>query len=155
MQVIVENRGEWGARYHGKILTYDDANINMVTNIYWIYWCFQIVMLDKTVETPLDFKEIKPVNPKVNQSWILIGWTNIKAEALLLWLPDTKSWLIGKDPDIGKDWRQKEKRVAEDEIFRWHHWPNGHELEQTLGGSRGQGSLMSCSPSNVTESDMT
>ena len=114
MQVIVENRGEWGARYHGKILTYDDANINMVTNIYWIYWCFQIVMLDKTVETPLDFKEIKPVNPKVNQSWILIGWTNIKAEALLLWLPDTKSWLIGKDPDIGKDWRQKEKRVSED-----------------------------------------
>ena len=63
MQVIVENRGERGARYHGKILTYDDTNINMVTNIYWIYWCFQIVMLDKTVENPLDFKEIKPINP--------------------------------------------------------------------------------------------
>ena len=109
MQVIVEHRGGWGARYHGKILIPVDTNINMVTNIYWIYWCFQIVMLDKTVETPLDCKEIKPVNPKGNQSWIFIGWTDIKAEAPLLWLPDMKSWLIGKDPDTGKDWRQRRR----------------------------------------------
>ena len=81
-------------------------------------WCFQIVLLEKTLETPLDFKEIKPANPKGNQPWILIGMTDAKAEALILWPPDGQSWLIGKDPDDGKDWGPEEKGVAEDEMVR-------------------------------------
>ena len=80
------------------------------------YGCFQIVVLEKTLENPLDSKEIKPVNPKGNQSWKLIGRTDAEAEALILWPPDEKSWLTGKNPDAGKDWRQNEKRAAEDEM---------------------------------------
>ena len=91
-------------------------------------------------------KEIKPVNPKGNPSWILIGSNDVEAEALVLWPPDTKSWLIGNDPDAGKDWRQKEKWMTEDEMVGWHHQLNAHEFEQTLGDSKGQGSLVSCSP---------
>ena len=83
-------------------------------------WCFWTVVLEKILDSPLDSKEIKPVNPKGNQPWILIGRTNAEAEAeaLILWPPDAKSWLIGKDPDAGKDWKQKEKRVAEDDMVR-------------------------------------
>ena len=95
-------------------------------------WCFWIVVLEKTRESLLDYKEIKPVNPKGNQPWIFIGRTDAKAEAPILWPPDVKSWLIGKDPDAGKDWRQK-KKMKEDEMVGWHHWLNGHEFEQTPG----------------------
>ena len=80
--------------------------------------------------SPLDFREIKPVNPKGNQSWIFIGRTDAEAEAPVLWPPDAKNWLIEKDPDAGKDWRQEEKGMIDDEMVGWHHWLNGHEFEQ-------------------------
>ena len=96
-------------------------------------WCFQTVVLEKTLESPMDGKEIKLVNPKGNQPWIFIGRTDAEAEAPVLWPPDAKNWLIGKDADAGKDWRQKEKRTTEDEMVRWHHQLNGHECERTLG----------------------
>ena len=90
-------------------------------------WCFLTVMLEKTLESPLDCKEIKPVNPKGNQSWIFIGRTDIEVEAPILWPPDGKNWLTGKDPDAGKDWRQEEKGMTEDEMVGWHHWFDGIE----------------------------
>ena len=89
-------------------------------------WCFPIVMLEKTLESPLDSKEIKPVNLKRNQPWIFIGRADAEAEAPILWSPDAKSWLIGKDPDAGKDWRQEEKGMTKDEMVGWHHRLNGH-----------------------------
>ena len=92
-------------------------------------WCFWAVVLGKTLESPLDNKEIQPVHPKGNQSWIFIGRTDVEAETLILWLPDAKNWLFGKDPDAGKDWRQEKKRMTEDEMVGWHHWLNGHEFE--------------------------
>ena len=91
-------------------------------------WCFWTVVLEKTLESPLNWKEIKPVNPKGNQLWIFIGRTGAEAEAPILWPPDVKSWLIWKDPDAGKDWRQ-EKGTKEDEMIIWHHWFDGHEFE--------------------------
>ena len=115
-------------------------------------WCFWTVGLEKTLESPLDSKEIKSVNPKGNQPGIFIGRTN--AEAPILWPPDAKSWLIGKDLDAGKDWRQ-EKGKAEDEMIGWHHWLSRHEFEQTLGGGEGQGSLVCCSPWGPKELDTT
>ena len=118
-------------------------------------WCFQTVVLDKTLESPLDCKEIKPVNPKGNQTWIFIGRTDAEAQTPILWPPDAKSWLIGKDPDAGKDWRQTERGMTEDEMVGWHHWPKGHEIEQALGDSEGQGGLASCSPWGHKESDTT
>ena len=107
-------------------------------------WCFQIVVLEKTFESTLDCKEFKPVNPKGNQSWIFFGRTD--AEALIVWLPDAKSWLIRKDPDAGKDWRWEEKGTTEDEMVGWHHRLNGDKFEHTLGVSEGQGSLVCYSP---------
>jgi len=95
------------------------------------YHSFWTVVLEKTLESPLDCKEIKPVNPKGNQSWIFIGRTD--AEAPILWPPDEKNWLIWKDPDAGKDWRWEEKGMTEDEMAGWHHWLDGHEFEQALG----------------------
>ena len=86
-------------------------------------WCFQTVLLEKTLESPLDCKEIQPVSPKGNQSWIFIGRTNAEAETPIFWPPDEKNWFIWKDPDAGKDWRQKEKGMTEDEMVGWHHWP--------------------------------
>ena len=109
-------------------------------------WCFWTVELEKTLESPLVSKEIKPVNPKGNQSWIFIGKTDAEAEAPMFCPPDAKSWLIGKDPDSGKDWRQEEKGMTENEIIGWHHWLNRHEFEQALGDSEGQWSLVCCSP---------
>ena len=106
-------------------------------------WCFRIVVLEKTLESPLDCKEIQPVHPKGDQSWVFIGRT--EAEAPILWPHGVKSQLIGKDPDAGKDWGQ-EKAVTEDEMVGWHHRFNGHESEQTPGDSEGQGSLACCSP---------
>ena len=92
-------------------------------------WCFWIVVLVKTVESPLDWKEIKLVNPKRNEPWILIGSTDAEAETPILWPRDAKSWLLGKDSDAGKDWRQEEKGMTEDEMVGWHHQRNGHEFE--------------------------
>ena len=92
-------------------------------------WCFWTVVLEKTLESSLDYKEIKPVNPKGNQSWIFIGKPNAEAETLILWPPDAKSQLIRKDPEAGKDWRQEEKGMTEDEMVGWHHRLNGHEFE--------------------------
>ena len=109
-------------------------------------WCIQIAVLEKTLQSPLDCKEIKPVNPKGNQPWILIGSTDAEAKAPILWPPDAKSWFIGKDPNIRKDWEHEEKRLTEDEMVGWHHWLNGHELKQTLGDSEGQGSQECFSP---------
>ena len=103
-------------------------------------WCWTRLL------SPLDCKEIKPVNPKGIQSWIFFGRTDAEAEASILWPPDGKSWLIGKDPDAGKDWRQEEKETTEDEMVGWHHQLNGHESEQTPGDSEGQGSLVCCGP---------
>ena len=106
-------------------------------------WCFWTVVLEKTLESPLDNKEIQPVNPKRNQSWIFTGRTD--AEAPILWPPHAKSWLIGKDPDSGKDWRQ-EKGTTKDKMVGWYHLLNGHEFEQALGFGDRQGSLACCSP---------
>ena len=114
---------------------------------------FWTVVLEKTLESPLDCKEIKPVNPK--GSWIFSGRTDAEAETPILWLPDVKNWLIGIDPDAGKDWRQKEKGMTEDEMGWWHHWLNGHEFEQAAGVGEGQGSLAFCSPWGHQESDST
>ena len=92
-------------------------------------WCFWTVFLEKILESPLDCKEIQPVHPKGDQSWVFIGRTDAEAEDLILWPPDAKSWLAGKDPDAGKDWRQEEKGTTEDERVGWHHRLNGHEFE--------------------------
>ena len=118
-------------------------------------WCFQTVVLEKTLESPLDSKEIKPVNLKGNQSWIFFGRTDAEAETPILWAPDTKSRLTGKDPDAGKHWGWEEKGAIEGEIVGWHHWPDGHEFEQTSGDSEGQESLACCSPWGCKELDMT
>ena len=109
-------------------------------------WCFWTVVLEKTLESPLDCKEIQPVHPKGSQSWIFIRRTDAEAEAPILWPPDAKDWFIWKDPDAGKDWRQEEKGKTEDEMVGWYHWPNGNESEWTLGVGDGQGGLMWCSP---------
>ena len=115
-------------------------------------WCFWTVMLKKTLQSPLGCKEIQLVHPKGNQSWIFIGRTD--AESPILWPPDAKNWLIGKDPDTGKDWRQ-EKGMTEDKMVGWHHRLNEHEFEQALGVGDGQGSLACCSPWGHKESDTT
>ena len=117
-------------------------------------WCFWTVMLEKTLESPLDYKEIKPDNPKGNQSWIFIGRTDAEAEAPVLWPPDVKNWLIRNDPDAGKDFRQEEKGTTEDKVVGWHHRLNGNEFEQAPG-NEGQGSLVCCSLWGCKESDRT
>ena len=104
--------------------------------------CWEV--LEKTLENPLDCKEIQPVHPKGNQSWIFIGRTDAEAETPILWPPDGKNLFIGKDPHAGKDWRQEEKGMTEDEMIGWRHWPNGHEFEYTSGVGDGQGSLVCC-----------
>ena len=117
-------------------------------------WCFWTVVLEKTLESPLDCKEIQPVHPKGNESWVFIGRTDVKAETPILWPPDVKSWLIWKDPDVQKDWRQ-EKGTTEDEMVGRHHWLDGRESEWTLGVGDGQGGLVCCSPWGHRESDTT
>ena len=96
-------------------------------------WCFSTVVLEKTLESPLDCKEIQPVHPKGNQSWVFTGRTDVEAETPVFWPPDAKSWLIGKDSDAGRDWGQEEKGTTQDEMAGWHHWLDGHESEWTLG----------------------
>ena len=106
-----------------------------------------------TPESPLDCKEIKPVNPQENQPWMFIGRIEADAEIPILWPPNVKNWLIRKDPDAGKDWGQEEKGTTEDEMVGWHHRLNGHELVQTLGDGEGQRGLASYSPYSCKESD--
>ena len=115
--------------------------------------CFWAVMLEKTLESPLDSKEIKPVHPKGNESWIFIGRTH--AEAPVLWPPDAKDWLIGKDPDAGKDWRREEKGRTEDEMVGWRHRLDGSEFEQAPEVGDGQGGLVCCSLWGRKEPDTT
>ena len=104
-------------------------------------WCFWTVVLETTLESPLDCKDIQPVHPKGDQSWVFTGRTDAEAETPILWPPDVKSWLIGKDPDAGKDWRQEKKGTIEDLMVGWHHRLNAHEFEQALGLGDGQGGL--------------
>ena len=116
-------------------------------------WCFWTVVLEKTLESPLDSKEIQPVHSKGNQPWIFIGRTD--AAAPILGPPDAKSWLTGKIPDAGKDWRQEEKGMTQYKMVGCHHWLNGHEYEQALEDSEEQGSLVCCSPWGRKALDMT
>ena len=118
-------------------------------------WCFQTVVMEKTLLIYSDSKEIKPVNPKGNQPWIFTGRTDAEAEAPILWPPDAKSQIIGKDPDAGKDWGQEEKGMTEDEMIGWHHQLNRHESEQIPEDSEGQGSLACCNSWGHKESDPT
>ena len=106
--------------------------------------CFWTVVLEKTLESPLDCKKIQPVHLKGDQSWVFIGGTDVEAETPILWPPDVKSWLIWKDPDPGKDWGQEEKGTTEDEMVGWHHWHNGHGFGWTLGVGDGQRGLECC-----------
>ena len=116
-------------------------------------WWFWTVVLEKTLESPLDCKEIQPAHPRRDQSWVFIGSTDVEAETPILWPPDVKSWFIGKNPDTGKDWRQKEKRMTEDEMVGWYHQLDGHGFGWTLGVGDGQGGLACCSPWVPRESD--
>ena len=109
-------------------------------------WCFWTVVLEKTLESSLDYKEIQPVHPKGDHSWVFIGRTDVEAETPILWPPHAKSWLIWKDPDAGKDWGQEEKGTTEDEVVRWHHRLDEHGFGWTLGVGDGQGGLACCSP---------
>ena len=118
-------------------------------------WCFWTVVLEKTLASTLDCKEIQPVRPKGDQSWIFIGRSDAEAETPILWPPVAKNWLIGKDPDAGKDWRQEKEGMTEDEMVGWNHWLNGHEFEQALGVGDAHGSLVCCSPWDCKQSDMT
>ena len=118
-------------------------------------WCFWTVVLEKTLESPLDCKEIQPVHFKGDQSWVFIGRTDAETETLVLWPPHAKSWLIGKDPDAGRDWRQEEKGKAEDEMAGWHHRLNGHEFGWTPGVDDGQGGLVCRDSWGRKELDMT
>ena len=118
-------------------------------------WCFWNVVLEKTLESPLDCKEIQPVHPKGNQSWVFIGRTDAEAETPIFWPPDAKSWLIWKDPDAVKDWRREEKGMTEDEMVGWHHQFNGHEFEPAPGVGDGQGCLACWDSWGRKESDTT
>ena len=118
-------------------------------------WCFWTVVLEKTLESPLDCKEIQPVYPKGDQSWVFIGRTDVEAETLILWPPDAKSWLIWKDLDAGKDWGQEEKGTTEDEMAGWNHWLDGCESEWTPGVGDGQGGLACYNSWGCKESDTT
>ena len=119
-------------------------------------WCFWIAVLEKTLENPLDFKEIQPVHSKGDQSWVFIGSTDVEAEIPILWPPDAKSWLIGKkDSNAGKDGRLEEMGMIEDEMVGWHHWLKGHEVGLTLGVSDWQGGLACYSSWGYKELDMT
>ena len=117
--------------------------------------CFWTVVFEKTLESPLDCKEIQPVHPKGDQSQVFIGTTDAEAEIPILWPPDAKKWLTGKDPDAGKDWGQEVKEMTEDEMVGWHHWLDGHDFEQVLGVGDGQGGLACCCPWGHKESDTT
>ena len=118
-------------------------------------WCFWTMVLEKTLESPLDCKEIQPVHSEGDQPWDFFGRNDAKAETLVLWPPHARSWLIGKDPDAGRDWGQEEKGTTEDEMAGWHHWLDGRESQWTLGVVDGQGGLACCDSWGHKESDTT
>ena len=118
-------------------------------------WCFWTVVLEKTLESPLDYKEIQSVHPKGDQSWVFIGRTDVETETPILWPPDVKSWLIGKAPDAGKDWGQEEKGTTEDEMVGWHHRLDGHGFGWTSGVGDRQGGLACWGSWGRKESDTT
>ena len=118
-------------------------------------WCFWTVVLEKTLESPLDFREIQPVHPKGDQSWVFIGRTDFEVATPILCPSDAKSWLIWKDPNARKDWRQEEKGMTEDEMVGWHHRLDGHGFGWTLGVGDGQGCLVCCSSWDCKELDTT
>ena len=122
---------------------------------HWWIWCFWTVVLEKTLESPLDCKEIQPVHPKEDQSWVFIGSTDVEAETPVLWPPHVKSWLIWKDPGAGKDWGQEEKGMTDDEMVGWHHWLNGHGFGWALGVGDGQGGQVCCRSWGRKKSDTT
>ena len=126
---------------------------NPLCPVSWL--ATETVVVEKTLESPLDCKEIQPVHPKGDQSWVFFGRTGVEAETPILWLPDAKSWLIWKDPDAGKDWGQEEKGMTEDEMVGWHHRLNGHEFGWTPGVGDGQGGLACCGSWGRKESDTT
>ena len=145
--LTIEDEWAYITNMHRKRLACWDLCFNTSQN--------QFVVLEKTLVSPLDCKEIQPVNPKGNQPLIFIGRTDGKAEAPILWPPEAKSWLIGKDPDAGKDWGQEEKGMTEGEMVGWHHRLDGHEFEQAPGDGDGQGGLACCIVREVSESDTT
>ena len=118
-------------------------------------WCFWTVVLEKTLQSPLDCKQIQLVHPKGDKSWVFIGRADAEAETPILWPPNAKSWLIGKGPDDGKDKKQEENGMTEDGMVGWHHWLNEYEFQLTLGDGEGQGRLMYCSPLSHKELDTT
>ena len=118
-------------------------------------WCFWTVVLEKTLESPLDCKEMQPVHSKGDQSWVFIGRSDAEVETPVLWPPHAKSWLIGKDSDAGRDWGQEEKGMTEDEMAGWHHWIDGRESEWTPGVGDGQGGLACYDSWGSKESNMT
>ena len=132
-------------------------NFLILGNVSWTQknWCFWTVVLEKTLKSPLNCKEIQSVHPKGDQSWVFIGRTNVEAETPILWPPDAKSWLIGKDPDAGKDSGQEKKGTTEDEMAGWHHQLNGHGCGWIWGVGDGQGGLACCGSWGRKESDTT
>ena len=139
----------WRPKYKsedGQILNPAISHPFHTVTSFCLNWCFWTVVLEKTLESPLDCKDIKSVNPKGNQPWIFIERTDAEAGTPILWPPLAKSQFTGKDPDAGKDWGQEEKGTTEDEMVGWHHRLNGHEFEQVLGDGEGQGSLVCRSP---------
>ena len=142
---------------HFRKMLYPLSHFSVNVKESWVpeNWCFWTVVLEITLESPLDCKEIQPVHPKGNQPWIFIGRTDAEAETPILWPPNGKNWLIGKDPDAGKDWRWEEKETTEDKLVGWHHRLNGHKFEQTPGVGDGQGGLACCSLWGCKELDTT
>ena len=149
------NKGPYSQR-HG----FSSSHVGMWELDYkenWVpkNWCFWIVVLEKTLKSLPDRKKIQPVHPTGNQSWVFTGRTDAEAETPILWPRDAKNWLIAKDPDAGKDWRQEEKGMTEDEMVEWHHWLNRYEFEQAPEVGDGQGSLACCNPWGHKELDTT
>ena len=149
------NKGQYSqsnkfSNSHGQMWDLDHKESWVLKN-----WCFWTVMVEKTLECPLYCKEIQLIHTKGNQSWIFIGRTDVEAETPILWPPDAKKWLIRKDSDAGKSWRQKEKGMTESEIVGWNHQLDGHEFEGTPGVGDGQESMVYCSPWGHKELDMT
>ena len=159
MQKLSPRKRDWPLLFFFLIHAFHWSIIDLqcfwCTTRWFSYIYIWTVVLERALESPLDCQEIQPVHPKGDQSWIFIGRTDAEAEASILWPPNVKNWLIGKDPDSGKDWRQEEKGTTEDEMVRWHHQLNGHKFEQALEVGDEQGSLACCSPWCHKELDMT